>query len=47
MKKGNGCLKEPIVIDGEKFNQVPYDGKVCHDCNVTTGQFHHSPLGKL
>jgi hypothetical protein len=41
MEKGNGCIKSPVVIDGKKFDQIPYDGKVCHDCNVTAGQFHH------
>ena len=41
MKVGNGCKTDPIIIDGEYFDQVPYDGKVCHDCNVTKGQFHH------
>jgi hypothetical protein len=42
LKKGKkGCLKEPIVIDGKRYDQVPYDGTVCHDCGVTSGQFHH------
>jgi hypothetical protein len=43
LKKGKiGCLKEPIVIDGEKYDQVSYDGEKCHDCGVTNGKFHHS-----
>jgi hypothetical protein len=41
MKKGNGCRKSPVIIGESVYDQVPFDGTVCHDCNVTTGQFHH------
>jgi len=52
MAPGNGCSALKIRIKGKIYNRIKAGsvldlfpemkkGDVCHDCNVTVGQYHH------
>ena len=46
-----GCLVRKLTINGKVYKRIPagyakepnkyYEGRLCHDCNVSYGQYHH------
>ena len=42
MGRGVGCTSATVELGGNAVDRLPYrEGRPCHDCAVTYGQFHH------
>lgn len=49
MLEADGCVDDPIVIDGNSFDPIRYgeefyewdQSRRCHDCNALPGEVHH------